>query len=147
MKKFLCLLLILCILPVCAFAGYLDVFNIYAKVMEVPQLDESMKVSGKNNMDIYRSDMCTIAFSLKSSGYPECIIVEGNDINFFAYSLASLMYFDDMKYFSAYAASLLSDAMMCRSGGEKTRRFADNLAYSISKSETTEGNLLIVVGE
>lgn len=128
MKRFACLLMLLVILPVCAFAHDLESFNLYADVFGATELSDG-KINGKYTNFV--SDGCNIGFS-EESGETNRIIVMGNGLPFIRYGMAAIMYFcPDSSSFAYNCGMFLSCFLLAKDGD-------DNIAY------TKEGNLIVI---
>lgn len=92
MKKIFCLLLILCLLPSCAFALDLDEFNIFAAVVGAEELNIANGKTSGNYTGFVQGD-CHIYFS-EEGGKLTDIFVEGNGDDFLAYCCAAMHVFD-----------------------------------------------------
>lgn len=123
MKRIICAVLILCILPVCALAVDLDLFNEYASVFGVPELKDGT-FDGKYTTFI--SEDCTIYFREMEDDL--IIYVEGDNDPFFAYSVAAIMYIEpDSSAFS-----------------ENCGIFLSNFLLQNSTAHTKAGNLIMI---
>lgn len=91
MKRFVCVFLILCLLPVCAFAVDLDEFNIFASVIGAPELD-SATAQNVNGYSRFIQGDCSIIFSEKDG--KSNIFVQGSGDEFLAYCCAAIHVFD-----------------------------------------------------
>ena len=88
MKRFVCVLLVLCFLPVLALADRADEFNVYASVFGMPELDKG-KVSSVNGFDIYKVGACAVIFKGENT-----VIVKGTGEDFILYSMCAIMSFE-----------------------------------------------------
>ena len=128
MKRFTCLLILLVILPVCAFAHDLDTFNLYADVFGATELADGEK-SGK--FTDFVSEGCIIRFS-EEDGQTQRIMVTGDGLPFIRYSIAAIMYFcPDSSSFAYNCGVFLSGLLMLPKG-------EDTITY------TQEGNLIVI---
>lgn len=117
MKRFLCALMILCLVPVCAFCADLDDFNMYASIFGEEEID-SKTLTKYPPYSMYNASGCTVAF-YEDGGKVTRIIVEGDGDAFFAYSMAAIMFFDSSSEdFAENAGQLLSSFLLCRNSSE-----------------------------
>ena len=92
MKRLLCVLLILCVLPVCASALDLDEFNTCSVVMGASELDiANAKIAGQYTGFI--QDNCFIYFD-EEGGKLKNIFIDGQGDSFLAYCCAAIHVFD-----------------------------------------------------
>lgn len=92
MKRFLCALIILCLLPICASALDLSEFNAMAYVLGASEIDESKLKTNGNYSGIIQDD-CSIYF-IEESGKLIQIYIVGEGDKFLAYCCAALKVFD-----------------------------------------------------
>lgn len=135
MKKLLCLLLALCLLPACAFAVSVEDFNMYASIFGEPELDTS---SGKtsNSYIFFESEDCIISFK-EENGEIKTIIVNGDGIPFIVYSMAAIMAFDqDSSNFTDNAGRFMTMFLLNRTATEtETGYLPAGYYYAFSKDE------------
>ena len=134
MKKLLCLLLALCLLPACAFAVDIDDFNTYAYVFDVPELGES--VGESNGYVFYESDGCIISLK-EENGEINSVVINGDGISFMAYAMAAIMVIDsDSSHLSDNAGQFISMFMMNRNKEKETYGYlAAGGFFVISKND------------
>ena len=123
MKRIVCAVLILCLLPVCALAVDLDLFNEYASVFGVPELKDGT-FDGKYT--IFNSEGCTIYFREMEDDL--IIYVEGDGDPFIEYSVAAIMYIEpDSSAFSSNCGAFLSLFLLNREGQGTAMTKAGNM--------------------
>ena len=116
-------MLILCLLPVCALAVDLDLFNEYASVFGVPELKDGT-FDGKYTT--FNSEGCTIYFRELEDDL--IIYVEGDGDPFFAYSVAAIMCIEpDSSAFAYNCGMLLSTFLLSREDRGTAETKAGNL--------------------
>lgn len=92
MKRFVCALLILCLLPICSNALDLSEFNAMSYVLGASEIDESkLKINGKYSGIM--QDGCSIYF-IEESGKLNQINIYGEGDKFLAYCCAAIKMFD-----------------------------------------------------
>lgn len=135
MKRIACLILVACLLPVCAFALDLDNFNTYASIFGESELSANGALSA-NGLTIIKAGTCRITFN-EDGNTLKRIIVEGDGVSFLAYSMAAIMQFDpDSANYASNAGQLLSAFLLCRTNGEGMgNTVSGNLIY-IQKSDS-----------
>ena len=113
MKRFLCTLLVLCLIPVCVSAVDLSDFNMYAYIFGEDEIDLSAGRTSKA-FTIYESNGCTIAFK-EEDGEIKTIVVEGDGLPFVSYAMAAIMFFaPDSSDFVLNSGRFLSQFLMFR---------------------------------
>ena len=83
MKRAFCVLLLLCLVPLCSLADDYDDFNTYAFVVGAPRLDKS-RAQYKDDSVIYLTDSGFVGFDSKS------ICVYGTGEQFLMYGIAGI---------------------------------------------------------
>lgn len=141
-KRIICALLILFMLPACAFALDLDDFNMCAYIFGEPEIDPSSGKTVKNYV-MFESDGCTVSFK-EENGTIMNISVNGDGVPFLAYSMAAIMVFDpDSANLTSNAGQLLSMFLMNRKESEETYgTIAAGGFFAIGKNEN--GYIFIV---
>ena len=115
-KRFVCVFLILCLLPVCAFGGTLDdsisKFNITADLFGAPELNKStlQEVSGKK---VYTYQGGFVGFDDKG------ISISGNGETFLIYAICALSVLDGSNAnFTDNCGLVMSNYLFCKLDGE-----------------------------
>ena len=123
MKRIACVVLIMILLPACALAVNLDLFNDYAGLFGEPELKDGT-FDGKYT--VFNSEGCTIYFREMEDDL--IIYVEGDGDPFFAYSVAAIMYIEpDSSAFAYNCGILLSTFLLNREGQGTAHTMAGNL--------------------
>lgn len=143
MKRFVCLLLVLFLAPVCAFADTVSEFNIYAETFNITQLDES-NLTIKDNYKQYKAGLCYVIFEGEDSIY-----VRGTGEDFILYGITALMSFEEsatalrenagnfLYYYFVIRAGITYEQVMETVSGAKfiIMKDGDNYILSLSKGE------------
>ena len=119
MRKLIAVILIICILPTCAFALDLTAFNTNAYICgEKEGLDES-KGNQSDPYIIFSANDCLIGF-LEENDQISNIVVQGDGSHFLAYAMAAIMVFvGDNDLFAENAGTLLSCFLLVRGSGKE----------------------------
>ena len=143
MKRFLCALLILCFVPICAFALDLSEFNIYASVLGSPEINEDeLKSSGKYK-GITQGDS-NIYFE-EDENELNSIFVDGNGEDFLAYCCAAIHVFDPNGDTTRNHGQLLTMYFLARTKTEhQTGETSNGLYFFI---EPSEKGFLFMIGK
>ena len=144
MKRFVCALLVLCLIPVCAFCVDLDEFNMYASIFGEEELDADSGQT-QDSRTFYRPGDCIVAFNEKGSSV-NSIMVNGDGIPFLAYSMAAIMYFDpSSENYSANAGQFFSTFLLCRNKSEESYGSLVNGEYIVV--EKIDKGYMFIVGK
>ena len=123
MKKFMCIAIIICILPVCSFAVDLTEFNTNAMVCGEEAIDESTAVI-TDTITTYTAGNCKFGFKEENNEISR-IIIQGNGISFLAYAMAAIMVFDDSPdSFVENSGKLFTAFLLLRSSDEQYNRIS-----------------------
>lgn len=143
MKRIICALLILCIIPACAFAIDLEEFNVFASVLGAQEIDESaLKVAGKY-MGIVQTD-CNLYFE-EEEGKLKSIFIDGKGEDFLAYCCAAIHVFDPDGNTTTNHGQLLSMMLLARTSKEhQTGQTSTGYYFFI---EPSEKGFLFLIGE
>lgn len=133
MKRLVCVLLILCVLPVCAFGIDFDGFNQYAEVFGAKEIDPSSAIQA-NGLSFCSVGGQRVTFS-EDDGALKRIFIEGDGVDFLAYSMAAIMMFDSSENYSANAGQLLSAFLLSRSENESYGTTVSGCLFLIQKQD------------
>ena len=144
MKKIICILLVLCIFPVCAFALDLDEFNVFASVVGVSELDiNEAKVSDFHYGFV--KEGCKIYIDEKVKGKIDGIYIIGKGDSFLAYCCAAIHVFDQHTSSSSNYGQLLTMYLMAHTTEEYQAGETQNgYLFFIQK---TDGEYMFLIGE
>lgn len=132
MKKIICVILLVCIFPACAFALDLSEFNLFAAVVGVPELTGG-KTSG--NYTGFVQDDCFIYFD-ESGGKLSGIYIEGKGDTFLAYCCAAIHVFDKNGKTTVNHGQLLTMYLMAHTETEhQTGQTTNGVAFFVEPSE------------
>ena len=139
-KRFVCVFLILCLIPVCAFGSWaediVENFNIYAELFGALELDENtlQEVSGKK---VYTTKIGFVGFDDKS------ISISGDGETFLIYAMGALSVLEKSNAnFTDNCGLVLSNYLMCRlDGKEQYAMTKGNIVFLI---QTYENGFLFV---
>lgn len=113
MKRIVCLILIVCLFPVCASALDLEVFNTFAGVFGEPELSGGV-VDGKRTT--FECDGCSVQF-MDENGKTYCIYVVGTGDSFVRYSAAAIMtLYPDSSTFAYNCGQFMSAYLFAKEG-------------------------------
>ena len=141
MKRFLCVMLIACILPVCAFALDLSEFNIFAAVVGAPELTGG-KTAG--NYTGFVQDDCFVYFD-ESGNKLSGIYIEGKGDTFLAYCCAALHVFDPNGKTTVNHGQLLTMYLIAHKETEHQTGQTTNGKYFFL--EPSEKGFMFTIGE
>lgn len=134
MKKLACIILTLCLLPVCAFGIDFDGFNQYAEVFGANTINSSTAIQ-TNGLAICTIGSQRVTFS-EDEGELKRIFIEGDGIDFLAYSMAAIMMFDQAsENYTANAGQLLSAFLLSRSEKESCGTTVSGHLFLIQKQD------------
>ena len=144
MKRFLCALLVLCLIPVCVSAADFSDFNMYAYLFGEEEIDFASGVAS-GNFVICHSDGCTVSYK-EEDGEVKTIVVEGDGLPFVAYAMAAIMFFEpDSSSYIINAGRFLSAFLLFRRDHEPvTRQVTLDTYFGIRDSEK---GFLVLVGK
>ena len=126
MKRFLCTLLVLCLVPLCVYAGELDEFNKYAVMFGVDAIDESIGEDTGNNMIMFKTGTISIGKE------PASLAVFGTGEPFFMYCMAAICSLEGQDHFTGNCGMLLSSYILCKNGEDQTRVTYGGHGFSMS---------------
>lgn len=130
MKKFLCVLLILCLVPVLACANDYTDFNIYASMFGAEEIDFS-KPQTVNGKDVFPAGEGFVGLE-SGSGATVSISVSGKGDAFLIYSMAAISIIENNNTnFVANCGQLLSSYLMAQKGTERTSMTKDGHFFTI----------------
>ena len=131
MKRLLCVILVLCLFPAYALCVDFDSFNAYAAVFGATEIDPSKALEAKG-LTICTVGAQRVTFSEHEDGSLKRIFIEGDGVDFLAYSMAAIMMFDPSSdNYAVNAGQLLSAFLLSRTQSE-------------SAGETVEGNVFLI---
>lgn len=143
MKRFLCLLLILCIIPACVFAIDIDEFNACSAVLGAKELDiANAESAGKYTR--FTQDDCSIIFQ-EESGKLKNIFVEGKGDEYLAYCCAAIHVFDPKGDTTKNFGQLIIMYLTAHRTTEHQTGQTSNGNYFFI--EQTENGFMLMVGE
>ena len=120
MKRIICFLLVVCLIPACASAINITMFNEFVSFFGEEKLESGKEI---NESIVFSSNGCLILFEEDETGNIKTITVGGSGDSFLAYSLAAVMYFDQSTAnFEKNAGKLFVAFLMCRAS--ETERVA-----------------------
>ena len=122
MKRLICVFLILCLLPACAFGVDIDLFNDYAGTFHAPELKDGA-FDGKYTT--FTSEGCTIYFREMEDDL--IIYVSGDGDPFFAYCVAAIMYIEPDSSALSYNCGMLLSYYLLTEEQETFPSYAGNL--------------------
>lgn len=131
MKRFLCVLVLVCLVLSCAYADNVKEFSEYAVVFgSLPPLDSMSEQDGEYT--VYTVKGCKITFK-----GDERIFVQGDGVDFLAYCMSAIMTFEpDGKKLKDNAGLLFGNYLLSRGGDMKTWDTAGGLTAMIKPDET-----------
>lgn len=120
MKKFMCIAIIICILPVCSFAIDLTEFNANVVALGEEAIIESSAEKTGNTV-IYTAGNCKFMFDEEGNTITR-IIVQGNGTSFLVYAMAAIMVFDhNPNAFDENAGKLFSSFLLAKNNGLQSK--------------------------
>lgn len=130
MKRFLCSLLILCIVPVLACANDYTDFNIYASMFGAEEMDFS-KPQTVNGKDVFPAGEGFVGLE-STNGTTTSVSVSGKGDAFLIYSMAAISIIENNNTnFVANCGQLLSSYLMAQKGTERTSMTKDGHFFTI----------------
>ena len=143
MKRVACVLLLLCLIPVCAFAIDIDEFNAFASVLGASELNmEESKTSGIHTG--FMKDDCKIYFD-EIDGKLDGIYVDGQGDSFLAYCCAALHLFDPDGQTSINHGQLLTMYLMAHKTDNYQTGQTQNGYYFFMEKQ--DGGFFFMIGE
>ena len=133
MKRLACFLLILCLVPVCAFALDLSEFNDIASVFGADRIDEKT-ATVKNGAYYYNSDDCQIII-VEESGEFSQIFITGKGDAFLAYCAAAIYVSDSANSFVSNNGQLLTVYLMAHKGGRLNGQMTHGQYFFIEQKD------------
>lgn len=138
MKRFVCIVVMLCLVCSVAVADIVDDFNIYAAVFNCPTFDSSDLTESNGYRMIEKGD-CRIAFK------GERIIIDGRGEEFAPYCVAAIMVFEqDSSTFTQNAGEFYARYLMCRSHEEEYGTTSSGYGFLIQQSN---GGFAFTIGK
>ena len=136
MKRIICAVLVLFLLPVCASAvwtdDYLEDFSIYAELFGAPELDKSTAFTS-DVLTLYSAGKSMVGFSTESGKLKGVtVFAEGDD--FLIYSMAALSLLEKSNAnFTYNCGALLAAYLMCHkdNGEARTGVTKDGLFFMV----------------
>ena len=143
MKKLVCILLILCVLPAWAFALDLSEFNLFASILGAPELEmKNAKTSGKHTGFIQND--CYIYID-ESNGKIDGIYIDGKGDEYLAYCCAAIHVFDPTGDTTKNHGQLLSMYLMAHTQAEhQTGQTGSGYFFFI---EPSDNGFFFLIGE
>lgn len=142
MKRFICSLLILCLVPVLACANDYTDFNIYASMFGAEEIDFS-KTQTVNGKDVFHAGDGFVGLE-SANGITTSVSVSGKGDAFLFYSMAAISIIENNNTnFVANCGQLLSSYLMAQKGTERTSMTKDGHFFTIQPFE--DGFLFVIV--
>ena len=118
MKRILCIVLIACIFPACAFAVDLSEFNSHLEFLGNEAIDETTAVVG-DEFITFSAGNCKLGFKEEGNEISR-VVFQGDGASFLAYALAIIMTFEeDIQSITEDAGKLLAAYLRARDGEEQ----------------------------
>lgn len=116
MKRIICIVVIACLVPVCAFAVDLTRFNTIAITLGEEAIDET-SASKTGDVLVYTAGNCTFIFDDDGNTITS-VILQGNGTSFLSYAMAAIMMFDNNPAtFADNAGKLFSAFLLAKTSG------------------------------
>ena len=147
-KRIVCAVLVLCLLPACALAGfskdYVEDFNILAELFNVQELGKTAAYNS-DGMALYTFNGGMVGFSVHA-GELDGVTVTGTGENFLIYSVIAFMVLESSaKNIVDHSGILFSTYLMCRQDNGKERTaVADGGIIFMIKSYGEDGQYMMV---
>ena len=143
MKRIICAILVLCMLPACASALDLEEFNAMAYVLGASEIDVSaLKTAGKYSGIV--QDECSLYFE-ETAGKLSGIYIDGTGDKFLAYCCAAIRVFDPTGSTTANHGQLLTMYLMAHTHKDHhTGQTSNGYYFFIEPSET---GFLFIIGD
>ena len=131
-KRFICVLLALCLFPVCVFAVENENFSIYSLVFGGHDIKD-YEPTIKDNIHIYQMDGCALYFRVENNEI-NSLLIKGTGDYFLSYSYAALLVFDPDTSHAAFNGGQLLGAYLMSSDSEEHYGYTyTNCTFSVRK--------------
>ena len=127
MKRLLCAVLVLILLPVLAVASDFEEFNLYASVLGANELDPE-KSRSSDVYTQYEQDGCSVGFEMKD-GSVSSVFIDGDGVSFLAYCCAALHIFDPDGSATSNHGQLLTAYLLSKNADEYSAGQTTNGKY------------------
>lgn len=142
MKRLLCAVLVLILLPVLAVASDFDDFNTFASVLGANELDPE-KSRSSDVYTQYEQDGCSVGFETEN-GSIKSVFIDGDGVSFLAYCCAAIHIFDPDGSATSNHGQFLTSYLLSKNADEYSAGQTTNGKYFFVTYENGQYSFMLV---